>query len=328
MMRILRFFIYLFGLVAFVTTVLGYFGQYHPAFDSLGHFRVHAAVLTAIFGLLILLVGGLLGGAALFVTGVMVLWTTVMPAFGAANAAVAPSAGPVYRLLQSNVRFNNRSATEFLRLVASTKPDVMALQEISKPWQEKLASIKHLYPYQLICPANDRIGPSAIISRRPFVAGSAGHCLRDSNVAIQAIELGGQAMTVASLHLHWPWPMRQPAELVEILPLLGEMKAIPGGLLLAGDLNAATWSFTARAIADATGTNVLPYAGGSWAPLELPSSWIRYIGLPIDNIFSNSRIDILSVQRQQSIGSDHLPVLIEFTLPIPNSASEPEQATS
>lgn len=327
-MPIIRFFIYLFGILTFGVTVLGYFGLFHPAFDSLGHFRIQLAALTVLFGLLTMLIGGFLGGAALFVTGALVLWTMLTPTTGTASAAANPSNGPAYRLLQSNVRFDNRSATEFLQLVARTKPDVMTLQEISASWQNRLSSIKHLYPYQLICPANDRIGPSAIISRRPFVAGSAGQCLKDSNVAIQAIEFGGQPVTIASLHLHWPWPEQQPQELAEILPALGRLKATTGGALLAGDLNAATWSHTANAIAKATATTPLHYSGGSWAPLELPSSWTPYIGLPIDNVFSNTGIEVLSMERQPSIGSDHLPMLIEFKLPTPKTAPEPENATS
>ena len=328
MMRIFRFFIYLFGILTFGATMLGYFGNIHPAFDSLGHFRIQLAALTALFGLLTMLIGGFLGGAALLVTVIFVQWTTLTTMSGTANAAANPSTGPVYRLLQSNVRFDNRSFTEFLRLVASTKPDVMTLQEISTPWQDKLANIKHLYPYQLICPAIDRVGPSAIISRRPFVAGSSGNCLKDSNIAMQTISFGGQPVTFASLHLHWPWPKRQPEELAEILPALQQPKLASGATLLAGDLNAATWSHTANAIADASATIAVHYTGGSWAPLEWPASWTPYIGLPIDNVFYNSRINLLSVQRQPSIGSDHLPLLIEFTLPVPKTASEPDQAKS
>jgi endonuclease/exonuclease/phosphatase (EEP) superfamily protein YafD len=328
MMRIFRFFIYLFGIMTFTATVLGYFGNIHPALDSLGHFRIQLAALTVLFGLLTMLIGGMLGGAALLVTGALVLWTTLTPMSGAANAATNVNNGAVYRLLQSNVRFDNRTPDEFIRLVAQTKPDVMTLQEIPLVWQQKLASVKHLYPYQLICPANDRVGPSAIISRRPFTQGSVGQCLKDSNVAVQDIDFGGRVVTIASLHLHWPWPKRQPEELADILPSLTKLKSNLGGVILTGDLNAATWSYAATTIADATATTQLHYAGGSWLPLELPTSWTKYIGLPIDNVFYNGHINLRSAARQSGIGSDHLPILVEFSIPTIDSASYPDQAAS
>jgi endonuclease/exonuclease/phosphatase (EEP) superfamily protein YafD len=328
MMRIFRFFIYLIGILTFGATVLGYFGNIHPAFDSLGHFRIQLAALTALFGLLTMLIGGMLGGAALLVTGALVLWTTLMPKTGTANAATNLNTGAVYRLLQSNVRFDNRTPDEFIRLVARTKPDVMTLQEIPLVWQQKLESVRHLYPYQLVCPAIDRVGPSAIISRRPFVEGSVGQCLKDSNIAVQTISFGGQPVTVVSLHLHWPWPKRQPEELADILPALAQLKSAESGTLMAGDLNAATWSYTASTIADVTATNQLRYAGGSWLPLELPSTWTKYIGLPIDNVFFNARIELRSATRQSGIGSDHLPILIEFSIPRIDTATYAEQAAS
>ncbi len=327
-MRIFRFFIYQFGNAALAATVLGYFGNIHPAFDSLGHFRIQLAALTVLFGLLTILIGGMLGGAALLVTGALVLWTTLTPMSGEASAATNVTNGAVYRLLQSNVRFDNRTPDEFIRLVARTKPDVLVLQEIPLVWQLKLATVKHLYPYQLICPAIDRVGPSAIISRRPFTQGSVGQCLKDSNVAVQDIDFGGRVVTIASLHLHWPWPKRQPEELADILPSLTKLKSNSGGVILTGDLNAATWSYTASKIADVTATNQLRYAGGSWLPLELPSTWTKYIGLPIDNVFYNSRIELRSATRQSSIGSDHLPILIEFSIPTIDTATYAEQAAS
>ena len=327
-MRIIRFFIYLFGILTFGATVLGYFGTIHPAFDSLGHFRIQLAALTALFGLLTMLIGGMLGGAALLVTGALVLWTTLTPVSRVASATAIAPTGAVYRLLQSNVRFDNRTPDEFIRLVARTRPDVMTLQEIPLIWQQKLESVRHLYPYQLVCPAIDRVGPSAIISRRPFVEGSVGQCLKDSNIAVQAISFGGQPVMVASLHLHWPWPKRQPEELADILPALSQLKTTGGDTLMAGDLNAATWSHTARTIADVTATDQLHYAGGSWLPLELPSTWTKYIGLPIDNVFFNAGIELLSATRQSGIGSDHLPILIEFSIPRIDTAAYVEQAAS
>ncbi len=327
-MRILRFFIYIFGIAAFLAMTIGYLGSLHPAFDSIGHFRIHIALATLLSGFMIALARGFPGGIALITSAALVLWTTIMPLSGQEKAVIDAGNGPVYRLLQSNLRFSNLTPDAFLHLVGEVKPDVITVQEVSRIWPSKFNQIKYLYPYQLICPGSEVMGPVAIISRRPFVAGDSGKCLQGSILAIQSIDFGGQTVTFASIHLRWPWPGRQPRQINDMLPSLAPLKVLDHSVFISGDLNAATWSHTAKLISQTTGTEALHYSGGSWAPLELPSQWTPFIGLPLDNIFHNDKVKIRSIVRQQSMGSDHLPLLIEFTFSSTKTDSEPDQAAS
>ena len=55
---------------------------------------------------------------------------------------------------------------------------------------------------------------------------------------------------------------------------------------------------------------------------------LRFAGLPIDNVFSKGNILIHSAKRLESVGSDHLPVLIEFSTKPGTDQQEDENETA
>ena len=84
--------------------------------------------------------------------------------------------------------------------------------------------------------------------------------------------------------------------------------------LLAGDLNAVTWSAAVRRIETASGSVHVAGIGPSWLDRRLPDALRPYAGLPIDQVFAKGDIVILSAKTLEAVGSDHLPVLVEFSL--------------
>lgn len=312
-MRILRALAYFASLVFFLGMVAGYFGWVHPAFDSFSAFRLHFAVLTLISSLLLLFIRGWLGGLSFILAAAIVLYSTVKPA-GSIQASAGENAAK-YRLLQVNIRFNNPTPKQLLRLIASTKPDVITAQEVTPRWRDEFATIKAAYPHQLYCSAHRKIGDVAILSRRPFVDAPSNYCGDGAAIAVQSIDFGGRVIEFASLHLYWPWPHQQPAQVNDMRPIFESLGLEDRPLIIAGDLNAPRWSHSAREIAKHSRTTPLEYNGASWLPFEIPQTWTKWAGLPIDNVFSSS-LDILNIQTQTNIGSDHLPILLEFKLEI------------
>ena len=54
--------------------------------------------------------------------------------------------------------------------------------------------------------------------------------------------------------------------------------------------------------------------GPSWLDRRLPDALRPYAGLPIDQVIAKGDIVILSAKTLEAVGSDHLPVLVEFSL--------------
>jgi endonuclease/exonuclease/phosphatase (EEP) superfamily protein YafD len=301
--------------LASVPLVLGFFADRHAALDTLGHFRVHLAVAVAIGGLALMASRFWKHGLLSVALGAAAFWTA-LPAFpfGVSHgAAASEDAGEqaVYRLLQLNLRFDNRTPGNVLSLIGRTKPDIVTLNEVSAAWKPRIAQLAAMYPYSIVCEVPQRVGGVAILSRRPFTRAAPPRCLDAGSFAIAKVDFGGRDLDVAALHLHWPWPFRQAAQLDAQKPALA---GLGNTTLLAGDLNATTWSAAVRRVEADGGLSHVDGIGPTWLDRRFPNALRPYAGLPIDQIFSKGEIAILSARTLDAVGSDHLPILVEFSL--------------
>ncbi len=160
----------------------------------------------------------------------------------------------------------------------------------------------------------------AILSLRPFAENVADRCRYDGTFAAASFDFGGRPLEIGALHLSWPWPFDQSKQIDDIA---GELAALSADALLAGDLNATPWSAAAERIADAGGLRPIGPIGVSWLYRRLPE-FLRFTGLPIDQVFAKGGVHVHSAHTLEAAGSDHLPVLVEFSLdPVAPAPNEP-----
>ncbi|WP_192249229.1 endonuclease/exonuclease/phosphatase family protein [Mesorhizobium silamurunense] len=291
----------------------GFLGALHPALDSFSHFRIHLSVLTALLALPLLASSYRLQAVAVLLFAIASLATTVsaLPRLWPQQAVAKPADRIVYSLLQMNLRFDNPTPKKVLSLIGRTNPDVITLDEVSGMWTSELGYITSAYPYRILCPYPNGIFGVALLSRRPFAAGTAPHCEPRGAMATATIDFGGTGVDVAAIHLSWPWPHEQYWQIGELAEPLG---ALGETAIMAGDCNAVPWSAAVRRVASLGGLTVMPSAGPTWIHRKLPDFLRRFAGLPIDQVFSKGGVMILSSTRLEDDGSDHLPVLVEFSL--------------
>ncbi|MBU0581967.1 MAG: endonuclease/exonuclease/phosphatase family protein [Alphaproteobacteria bacterium] len=299
--------------------VAGFFGRLHPAFDSFAHFRIHLAILLVACAVPLLL-GAFRREALMAIAFGLAAITTVtgaafLPGLRPVHAAFAPRDGdePVYRLLQINLRFDNREPEKVLSLIARERPDVVTLNEVSAMWAKKIALLEAAYPYRLVCTMDNYAGGVTILSLRPFAQGAEGRCIDGGTFATATIDFGGRPLDIAAMHLHWPWPFDQAEQ---VAGMTADLAGLPETVLLAGDLNATPWSAAAQQIAEAGGLRQVGPIGATWHYRLLPE-FLRFTGLPIDQVFAKGNVRVHSARRLEPVGSDHLPVLVEFSLDPP-----------
>ncbi len=305
----------------------GFFGMLHPAFDSFAHFRIHLSVLVALVALPLLASSFRLQAAAALLFAVACLATTAsaLPRLWPQPAVAKPADRMVYSLLQMNLRFNNPTPKKVLSLIGRTNPDVITLDEVSGMWTTELGYITSAYPYRILCPYPNGMFGVALLSRRPFATGTTPRCEPRGAMATATIDFGGTDVDVAAIHLSWPWPKEQYwqiGELAEPLAGLGQTA------IMAGDCNAVPWSAAVRRVAALGGLTLMPSAGPTWIHRTLPDFLRRYAGLPIDQVFSKGGLTILSSTRLEDTGSDHLPVLVEFSVRSDEKQPEDGHATA
>lgn len=306
-------------LAAFVMSlalVAGFFGRLHPALDSFAHFRVHLAVFMVLAGVVLLACRFWRDGAVAVAFGLAALATVSgsMPILGLGNAhaGLEPENGerPTYRLLQLNLRYNNPEPNKVLSLIGRIRPDVVTLEEVSSMWAEKLALLSSAYPYRIQCEYPNNVFGVAVLSVRPFVEGSQAHCYGRGALAIAPVDFGGHAVNVAALHLGWPWPFKQSRQVSALEAPLG---LLGGTAILAGDFNATPWSVTVARVGKLGGLTLVPSVGPTWLWRRLPE-FLRFSGLPIDQVMHKGNVVVHSARALAEAGSDHLPVLVEFSL--------------
>src|SRR5690606_10386601 len=114
-----------------------------------------------------------------------------------------------------------------------------------------------------------------------------------------------------ALHLGWPWPFGQDRQVERLRPALA---TIGDRAILAGDFNATPWSHSVRSVAEAGGLRLAGRVGPTWLDRRLPD-WLRpLVGLPIDHVMVKGGVLADPPQRLPWAGSDHLPVLLDFSL--------------
>jgi endonuclease/exonuclease/phosphatase (EEP) superfamily protein YafD len=294
----------------------GFLGHLHPALDSFSHFRLHLAALLILVGTLAGVLRMLALGIVTVATGMAAIWITLGGLGPAGPASVQADPVPqdieqaTYRLLHLNLRYDNATPERVLSMIGRVRPDILTLTEVSEMWEERLSHIAHAYPHRIVCPPPSRIGGVAILSRRPF-ADTEPQCHERGALAVADIDIGGRRLDVAALHLGWPWPFDQPYRAPRVA---SHLSALAETAIVAGDFNAAPWSWTVRRIAAEARLRMAGHVGPTWLLLGMPDPLRRHAGLPIDHVLVKGGVVTHSIRRLEDVGSDHLPVLHEFSL--------------
>lgn len=300
------------GFVVSTALILGFFGRFHPALDSLAHFRAHLSVALAICALVLMAARLRMNALAAALLAISALATTLPDSalqFPTAQAALSPeTGGQVYRLLQFNLRWNHPDPERVLKLIEDEQPDIVTLDEVSPMWLRKLARLEAAYPYRVICDTGNN--GSVILSRWPFAASSQEPCLDRGALATATVDLDGRPVDIGSIHLSWPWPRAQARQIDR---LADRVAALGETAILAGDFNATTWSAAVRRVAETGKLTIVNRVGPTWIHYAFPRS-MRWAGLPIDHVMVKGDVVPQGMRTLDDAGSDHWPVLMEFSL--------------
>lgn len=306
------------GLILF-----SFLGPWISLADSLAHFRFHLTALITLASVLLALSrawqqAGL--AAAVAVAGI----AGMAPAFPAWNATGVDGKAPAITMVQLNLSFRNSRPGAVADFIRAENADIVTLQEVTDKTSKVMGLLAEDYPFQIRCDAR-RVGGPAIMSRLPMAPGAAKGCIKGQGMAWMQVMAGGRPVSVASLHLHWPYPFAQSDQIDR---LESHLKQLPRPVLLAGDFNAAPWSHAVKRIAQATDTDV---AAGLRFSFDIRfNRWIPPIAIPIDHILLPEGLAPLDVRLGPGPGSDHLSVVARISLPaaLSDEPSDRAQAPS
>jgi endonuclease/exonuclease/phosphatase (EEP) superfamily protein YafD len=106
------------------------------------------------------------------------------------------------------------------------------------------------------------------------------------------------------VHLFLPFPYGQHRQVTHLSEALKKLKK---PLLIAGDFNAAPWSYTVKRVEALTQTRVV---AGLMRTIPTRTQYKPYLPLAIDNVLVSPAIHVTQITTATHMGSDHWPVLV------------------
>ncbi len=190
------------------------------------------------------------------------------------------------------------------------RPDILLLLEVDRRWLEKLKPELGRFPNQLTEPRGDNFG-IALFSRLPWADARVVPLGEPALPSVQAkVFVGQERVSIFGTHAPPPmggrlWSLRNE----HLSETARHLRAIEGPVMVLGDLNATPWSYHLGRLVDSAGLEDSARGRrlmGAWPVFARPFS------IPIDHCLHRGGIVIHGRRHGPDVGSDHLPVIVEF----------------
>ena len=312
---------------AALAAIAAWFGFAVPFFDLFNHLQVVliAAMVITLVLVLVLFIGSSWQWplAGLLALGLIASAATVGPETLAAFATRPPAPGdgrPVLKLMTHNLFGLNRDMERVARVIATENPDIVALQEF---FPEQRATLPQLlapqYPYSARCVGGKRAN-IAIFSKLPFAEAQDGDCPQDRSGAQRTAHIlanftlaDGTRFAVLTTHFDWPFPIERQRQQRDVI--VNTLKDVTVPVLVVGDFNLTPWSYAQRDFATAAGLTRQTHGILTWPARFWVKGWRDTQPLlPLDQVMSRGPITVNDLHAGERTGSDHLPIVVTFSV--------------
>jgi endonuclease/exonuclease/phosphatase (EEP) superfamily protein YafD len=307
-------------------TIFGFLGQYWWVFDLVSHFRLQYFIVLVV--LVVFFVKekkwksmgvGLFFGVANFIL--------ISPYIGTINSDTEEGQ-PKIRILSMNLSHTNSSYKKAILLIRKTQPSVLVLQELSNSWENGLGEALVQFPYSVKIPKNtmdgvDSMLPNFLIPKEKLFIGLYSHLSferimidRPDDFPVSYIrgsfKFKENIFTLFGVHLTSPvGKYRTDLRNKQLASLAEEIQKNNQPTVVVGDFNITPWSSYFEKFIQKTrlrdtrkGIGVYPTWLAQFPPLAIP----------IDHGLTSNGIKFGSFSLGSSFGSDHLPIILDFSI--------------
>jgi endonuclease/exonuclease/phosphatase (EEP) superfamily protein YafD len=211
------------------------------------------------------------------------------------------------RIVVFNLSIRSGRTDEMVRFLAQLRADAAVLLEVGPQWREPLASLRSVYPHQLVHSRDDPFG-IALLSAHPCAPCDE---IQEEGVPpalLGRLALGRGHLWIAGVHAVPPFNGEWTRERDGYLRGMSRrLAALAGPRVLAGDFNTTPWTSGYRELLAADlhdGNRAL----ASW-PAFLP-----FPVVPIDHVLVSKELRVVSKRRGLPLGSDHYPIVVELAM--------------
>jgi endonuclease/exonuclease/phosphatase (EEP) superfamily protein YafD len=291
-----------------LATLFGFLGRTFWFFDLFSHFRVQYMQI----GLLLIGIAlwkRLNKRAVALIALAMLNYAFVLPFY---SGKPSPATGATSRAMLMNLNASNGNAAQVLEAIHTADPDLLLLEEVTPKWAAELAVLSSEYKHRIAEPQEGCFG-IMLLSKHPLAheqvieIGTAGV---PSIVADAYLPQG----TVSIIGTH-PVPPISAAYAndrniqLTALPEVAQQQKHPA--LLIGDLNTSPWSPHFK---DLLAKSQLKNSMKGFGFQPTWPSGSRFLRIPLDHMLHSEGIIIHNRAVLGPIGSDHFPVIVDFSV--------------
>ncbi len=216
------------------------------------------------------------------------------------------------RLLVANVLTSNPHKEKVRAMLRETDPSIVILLETNQAWSDALEDLDAVYPHSYKVPRMDNFG-MLLFSRAP-VRSLQKHLVGEARLPllVAEIEHDGRDLTVIAAHPLPPVSSRAARERLTYLRAIAEhARRAKGPVIVAGDLNITSGS---PYFHDLLAAGELRDSRRGFGPQPSWPGFIWPLRMCIDHVLVSEEVQVHNRQLGPATGSDHLPVIIDFTL--------------
>ncbi|KAA3665325.1 MAG: hypothetical protein DWQ04_01170 [Chloroflexi bacterium] len=266
----------------------------------------------------------LVGLVIIFMVGKRPMPALLSLLFGAINLAVVlplyvggdfspASTATTYRALMLNVLWVNEDVDSVKTFIQKTNADFVVLTEVVPAWEAELASLRSIYPYGDEVAYFRSSHGVMFFSRVPLVEGKIFRLQDGERPSVVAhLDFPDRPLTVIGMHPPAPVsPTRINLRNEQLAAMAEFASSQNNAVFLMGDLNITPWS---PYFADFLEKSGLQNGRSGYG---LQTTWpaqIPLMRIPIDHALVSPEIIIHDFKAGPNVGSDHLPIIIEFSI--------------
>ena len=214
------------------------------------------------------------------------------------------------RLISFNISYENpvENFKNIREMILSEKPDIVQFQEFSPQMQDKIKTLRSIFPYST--ELNKPKGPfdSLILSKHPLTNTKVG----DNHVVITNLILNEAKISIVGIHL---FTGESKKNFNNALQQISYLKTIVSNtnknLILLGDLNMSSTS--KRFAKFLKETNLYTYTSYKNITSTWPAFMPNLLGIQIDHILFSNNFKMVDKKTSNSFGSDHRPLIVELS---------------
>ena len=292
---------------------LSFFSRHWWVFELASHFRLQYFIILFLSSLFLFLRAYYKSGVVVGIFAFVNLITLVP--FETVVHAKSPGVikkGESYRAVLVNVDHGSNEFTKLNEYVRSVHPDFLVLLEVNERWMAKLQELREKFPY-----SKGQVHPEygiLFMSRIPIDQASILYFGEEKipTVMAQIAIRNEENFIILGTHPRSPMGSDHSRSRNEQLKSIGKLVSFQKTpVVLLGDLNVTPWSPVFQDLLSDSGLRD-SRDGMEWQPTwptMFPLAWI-----PIDHCLISSGVFVQHRQVGPNIGSDHYPLVVDFSI--------------